>query len=532
MKIWTTQAREPGFPATEFGSLGWKAHLGVSISHMSRKERGAYGAPVFQRRRAKPWVPHISPLRCGITLALATGLTGCTVGPNYHRPAAPAAPQFKEAAGWQPAQPVDQELRGAWWEVYGDPELNALESKVSVSNQSLKVTLSQYTQARAMVQYQRAEYFPFLSAGASATRLRNSENRATYFQGITNQYNDFSLPLDVTWEPDLWGRVRRSVRAAHENAQASAADVANVRLSLQAELALDYFQMRGLDQQKEILDQTVAAFRKSLELNRQLLHAGLASQLEVEQARTQLESTIAQDQDVGVARAQDEHAIAVLAGEPPASLTIPPRVIPYTPPSIPPGLPSELLERRPDVAGAERRMASANEQIGIERAAYYPNFSLSGIGGFESGRPGNWFTGPSTFWSFGLSAADTLIDWGQRRAVNTEAEANYDGVVANYRQTVLTAYQEVEDNLAALHILQQEAQTEDRTVASAQRQEQIAMKLYKEGLDPYINVIQAQSVVLSSQVTTAGILTRRMTASVLLIKALGGGWNTTQLPRD
>ncbi len=468
-------------------------------------------------------------------LALLLCAAGCSVGPNYHRPSAPTTPQFKELAGWQPAQPLDQlgqQARGRWWQVYGDPQLNALEEKVSVSNQSLKVAVTQYTQARAMVQYQRANYFPFLSAAAGATRLRNSEDRATYFPGIKNQYNDFSLPLDVSWEPDVWGRVRRTVRAARENAQASAADVAAIQLSLQAELALDYFQMRGLDEQKSILDETVAAYEKSLHLNQQLLDAGLGSQLEVEQARTQLEATRASDQDVTGARAQDEHAIAVLTGQPPAALTIPPRAAPYTPPSIPPGMPSQLLQRRPDVASAERQMAAANEQIGIARSAYYPNFSLSGIGGFDSGRPGNWFTGPSSFWSAGLSATDMLLDWGQRHALNTEAQANYDGMVANYRQTVLTAYQEVEDNLAALHILEQEAGTEDRTVASAQQQQAIAMKRYRQGLDSYINVIQAQSIVLSSQVTAAGIVTRRMTASVLLIKALGGGWNASQLPHD
>lgn len=458
-------------------------------------------------------------------------LAGCSVGPNYHRPTAPTAPQFKEAAGWQPAKPMDRKLRGDWWQLFNDPELDSLERKVAVSNQSLKVAVSQYAQARALVQYQRAEFFPFLSAGASASRQRGSENRATYFSGIHNQYNDFSLPLDLSWEPDVWGRVRRSVRASRENAQASAADLVNLKLSLQAELALDYFQMRGMDEQKEILDRTVDAFRKSLQLNRQLLHAGLSSELEVEQARTQLESTVAQDQDVAVARAQDEHAIAVLTGQPPATLTIPPRTGSYGPPPIPPGLPSQLLERRPDVAAAERRMAIANEQIGIARSAYYPTFSLTGTGGFESGRPGNWFTGPSSFWSAGLSAADMLIDWGQRRATNAAAEANYQGTVATYRQTVLTAYQEVEDNLAALRILEQEAETEKRTVASAKRQEVIAMRLYTEGLDPYINVIQAQSVVLSSEVTRASIDTRRMAASVLLIKALGGGWTTSQLPR-
>jgi outer membrane protein TolC len=432
-------------------------------------------------------------------LALIFCVTGCMVGPNYHQPSAPTTPEFKSVAGWQPAQPADQQIRGHWWEAYGDSELNSLQDKVSVSNQSLKVAETQYTQARAMVQYQRANYFPFLSAGVDVTRLRESENRATYFPGIKNQYNDFSIPLTVSWEPDLWGRVRRTVHAARENAQASAADVVNVQLILQAELALDYFQMRGLDAQ---------------------------------QAQTQLETTRAQAQDVGIARAQDEHAIAILIGQPPASLTIPARVVQYTPPSIPPGLPSQLLERRPDIAIAERQMASANEQIGIARAAYYPNFSLTGIGGVDSGLPGNWFTGPSTFWSVGLSAADTLVDWGQRHALNTMAQANYDGTVANYRETVLTAYQEVEDNLAALHILQQETQTQNLAVASAQQQVDIATKLYTRGLDPYLNVIQAQNVVLSSELTSANLVTRRMTSSVLLVKALGGGWDRSQLPKE
>ncbi|MHB1935063.1 MAG: efflux transporter outer membrane subunit [Acidobacteriaceae bacterium] len=464
-------------------------------------------------------------------LALAFCATGCTVGPNYHRPSAPTTPQFKTVAGWQPAQPADQQLRGHWWEVYGDSELNDLEDKVSVSNQSLKIAVTQYTQARAMVKYQRANYFPFLGASANAIRQRGSENRTFYFPAL-NQYNDFTLPLDVSWEPDIWGRVRRTVRAARENAQASAADVVNLQLILQAELALDYFQMRGLDAQQSILDETVAADEKALQLTLQLFHAGLDSDLDVQQARTQLELTRAQDQDVAVARAQDEHAIAILIGEPPASLSIPARVAAYTPPSIPPGLPSQLLERRPDIAIAERQMAAANEQIGIARSAYYPNFTISGIGGVESSRPGNWFTGPSTFWSMGLSAADPLVDWGQRHALNTMAQANYDGTVANYRQTVLTAYQEVEDDLIALRILERETQTEDLAVASAQQQMDIAMKLYTRGLDPYLNVIQAQSVVLSSELTSANLATRRMTASVLLVKALGGGWDRSQLPHE
>lgn len=473
-------------------------------------------------------------LRCqnAIAAALLLCATGCTVGPNYHRPAGPVTPQFKEATGWQAAAPADQAKRGSWWQSFGDPELNTLEEKVSISNESLKVAASEYEQAREMVKAQRANYFPFLSAGASITRQRGSEHRATYFPGIKNEYNDFSLPLDVTWEPDVWGRVRRTVRAAQETAQADAADVASVRLSMQAELALDYFQMRGLDTQKSILGQTVTAYKDSLRLNQQLYQAGLASQLEVEQARTQLQATIAQAQDVEIARAQDEHAIAVLTGRPPAELSIPPRNLNSLPPGIPAGLPSQLLERRPDIAMAERQMAAANEQIGIARSAYYPNFALSASGGFESGRPGNWFTGPSSLWAVGFSAADTLVDWGQRHAITAAAQANYEGTVANYRQTVLTAYQEVEDNLAALHVLEQEAQTEEETVASAQRQQTIATQRFKSGLDPYLDVIQAQSLVLSSEINAAGIETRRMTASVLLIKALGGGWDTTQLPKD
>jgi NodT family efflux transporter outer membrane factor (OMF) lipoprotein len=475
-------------------------------------------------------------LLAGLLLLGLGAATGCMVGPNYHRPSAPATPEFKEAAGWEPAHPADRAtpaLRAQWWSMFGDSELNTLEAQVAPANQSVKVALSQYEQARAMVQYQRANLYPFLSAGISGTRQRGSENRPTYFNGvIPNQYNDFTLPLDVSWEPDLWGRVRRTVRAARANAQASAADLANLQLSLQAELAVDYFTLRGLDEQKQILDATVAAYAESLHLNEQLLHAGLGSDLEVAQARTQLKATQAQDEDVAVARAQNEHAIAVLTGRPPAQLSIPPLPCPCAPPAVPPMLPSQLLERRPDVAAAERQMAAANEQIGIARAAYYPNFSISGIGGLESAHPGNWFTGSSTFWSFGLSAADTLVDWGQRHALNTQAQANYDGTVAGYRQTVLTAYQEVEDNLAALRILKGESATEQQTIQSARQQEAIAMKLYREGLDPYINVIQAQSVVLSSQLTQSSIGTRRMTASVLLIKALGGGWSVQRLPAD
>lgn len=465
------------------------------------------------------------------SLAALGLLSGCTVGPNYHRPSAPAAPQFKEEAGWKPAQPQDQNSRGPWWEAYDDQELNALERKVEGSNQSLKVALDRYTQARAEVKYQRANYFPFLTANPGVQRTRGSFNRTFYFPG-KNEYNDFLLPLDVSWEPDIWGRIRRTVQAARANAQSSAADEQNVRLSIQAELALDYFEMRGLDHEKQILDDTVEAYRHTKKLTLERYRVGLNSALDVAQAETQLETALAQDQDVAIARAQFEHAIAVLIGEAPANLSIPPRVVDVHPLVAPAGLPSQLLERRPDIASAERQMDAANAQIGIARSAYYPTFSLSGIGGVESSRPGNWFTGSSTFWSVGTSAFLPLVDWGQRHALNTEAQANYDAVVANYRQTVLGAYQEVEDNLIALRVLQSEAATQQQAVASAQHQEAIALSRYRSGLADYLAVITAQSIDLSNQLTAAQIQTRRMTASVLLIKALGGGWNASQLPHD
>ena len=458
-------------------------------------------------------------------------LAGCMVGPNYKRPSAPAAPEFKEAAGWLPAQPADQQIRGKWWESYGDSGLNAYEEQVEVSNQNLKLAVAQFTEARATIQYNRANLFPSLGAGVSATRSRGSYNRGNYFNNSPNQFNDFSLPLDVSWEPDFWGRVRRSVTQARENAQASAADVQNVRLSLQAELAVDYFQLRGLDTEKQILDETVTALQRSLKLTQDRFHGGVSSQLDVAQARTLLETTRAQDQDVEVARAQYEHAIAVLVGQPASTFTIAPRIIAITPPSIPVGLPSQLLERRPDIAAAERTMAASNEQIGIARSAYYPTFSLTGLGGFESGHPGNWFTGPSSLWSVGVSASDTLVDWGQRHSVSVQAQAAYNGQVATYRQTVLTAYQEVEDNLAAMRILQTEAQTQNDAVVAAQKQQEIATNRYKGGIDNYLNVITAQSVALSNQLTASQIGTRRMVASVLLIKALGGGWDINQLPK-
>ncbi len=464
-------------------------------------------------------------------LVLVGSLAGCMVGPTYQRPAAPAAPEFKTAVGWQPAQPADQQIRGDWWKTYNDSDLDAYEAQVDISNQNLKLAVTEFTQARATIQVNRANLSPFIGAGIGATRQRGSYNRATYFNGITNEYNDFNLPLDVSWEPDFWGKVRRSVAQAKANAQASAADVQNVRLTLQAELAVDYFQLHGLDAQQQILDQTVTALQRSLQLTQARYAGGLNSQLDVAQARTLVETTLAQDQDIAVARAQYEHAIAVLVGQPASTFSIAPRVLTTPPPAIPVGLPSQLLERRPDIAAAERTMAAANEQIGITRAAYYPTFALTGLGGFDSGHPGNWLTGPSSFWSAGLSASDTLVDWGQRHAQGIQSQAAYDGTVAMYRQTVLTAYQEVEDNLSALSILHSEAETQQEAVVAAQKQQEIATSRYRSGIDNYLNVITAQNIELSNAMTASQIWTRQMTASVLLIKALGGGWDTKQLPK-
>ena len=475
-------------------------------------------------------------MKRALTFTLAFGiallcLTGCMVGPSYKRPSVPTAPEYKSVAGWQPAQPADQQPRGDWWRSFGDADLNTYEQQIDANNQNLKAAVTRFTIARAQIQYNRANLFPFLGASVGATRSRSSYNRATYFSGVKDQYNDFNLPLDVSWEPDFWGRIRRSVTQAKANAQASAADVESVRLSLHAELAVDYFQLRGLDAQKEILDQTVTALQRSLQLTQKRFENGLNSQLDVAQAKALLATTQTQAQDTAVARAQYEDAIAVLVGQPASVFRIAPRVIIAEPPSIPAGLPSQLLQRRPDIASAERRMAAENEQIGIDRAAYYPTFSLNAMGGLESAHPGNWFTGPSSFWSMGLSASDTIVDWGQRHALNVQAQAAYDGTVAQYRQTVLTAYQEVEDNLAALNALQQETQTQQDAVAAARLQQQLSTRRYKNGIDNYLSVITAQNVELSNEVTAAQIWTRRMTASVLLIKALGGGWDATQLPK-
>jgi len=467
-----------------------------------------------------------------VLLAVAVIQTsGCTVGPKYHRPAAAVPPAYKEVGNWKPAQPNDQNLGGNWWTVFQDPQLDALELQVNVSNQNLKAAEAQYRQARAVVRYNRADYYPTVTAGPSATRTRVSARRpppSSIFDGIT--YNDFSLPLDFSYQADVWGRVRRSVESSREQAQASAADLATVNLSMHADLAIDYFLARSLDSEEQLLNSTVTQYEQALELIETRFAGGIASDVEVQQAKTQLETTRAQAIDVAVARSQYEHAVAILVGKPPAEFSLAPLPLTAPPPNVPVSMPSELLERRPDIAAAERRVASANAQIGVAKSAYYPLINLGATGGFESSGITTLLNGPSGLWSLGFAAAETIFDGGRRRAASDQAVAAYDQSVANYRQTVLTGFQQVEDNVAALRILEREAETQDRAVEAAQKYLDLAITRYKGGVSSYLEVTTAQSASLSDQVTAVNLLGRRMVDSVLLIQALGGGWDRSALP--
>jgi len=470
--------------------------------------------------------------RAAALIALGLPLGGCTVGPNYVRPSTEVPPAYKEAAspGFAAAQPADALAKGKWWEIYADPELNSLEDQVTAANQSLKAAQAQFAQARAAVTVARAAYYPTVSGSASGERQRVSANRPLFSSVSPSNYNDFQLPIDASWEPDVWGRVRRTVEAARSEAQASAADLAGVDLSLHAELALDYFELRGLDSQKQLLDSTVVSYERALELTESRYKGGIASAVDVAQAQTQLETTRAQDEDTDVQRTAFEHAIAVLIGKPPAEFSRIPTPLASPPPPVPASVPSELLERRPDIAAAERRVEEANANIGVARSAYYPQFALTGDGGFESSRLGTLLQGPAGFWALAGSAAELIFDGGERRGMTAEARAAYDESVDNYRQTTLSAFQDVEDNLAALRVLQGEAKTQDAAVAAAEHSLDLSISRYKGGVTSYLEVTTAQSAALSDEVTAVSILTRRMAASVLLVKALGGGWNVSQIP--
>src|SRR5580692_2378010 len=472
-------------------------------------------------------------------LLAAIAFAGCSVGPNYVRPEAPLTiaykeppPEISEDAGvWKAAHPSDQLLGANWWEFFGDDRLNALEQQVAVANQDLKAAEARFREARALVGYARAAEFPTVGVGAAAGALRDSPNQPYFPLPNSQASRDFQLPLDLSYEVDLWGRIRRSVVAAGAQAQASAADLETVRLSLHAELAIDYFELRSADAQQRLLDETVKAYSDSLELTRARLEGGASPESDVAQAKTQLDTARVQATDIGVRRAQYEHAIAVLIGQPPASFALAAAPLELKPPPvISVGVPSELLERRPDIAAAERRAGAANEQIGIAIAAYYPSLSLNGVAGFESSALNTWFNWPSRLWAVGLSMGETVFDGGRRRAKTGAARAHYDAAIADYRQTTLTAFQQVEDNLAALRILEREAEQQDEAVDSAKNNLRLFTDRYVGGRDNYLQVITAQIEYLGNERNQVEIRRRRMEASVLLVKALGGGWTAAALP--
>src|ERR1700757_2646215 len=456
-------------------------------------------------------------------------LAGCAVGPKYKTPTVPAPPAYKEMVNWKSAQPSDQNLGGNWWEIFQDPQLNALEQQINVSNQNLKAAVAQYQEARAALRYARADYYPTISTAPTATRERYLDNRpGSAARGTT--FNDFVLPVNLSYQVNAWGRVSKNVESYREQAQASTADLAVVNLTMNADFALDYFAARTLDAEEKLLQDTVGQYQQALQLNEERYKGGLASEVEVEQARTILETTQAQLVDVGVARAQFEHAAAVLVAKPPANFSLPALPLTTPPPPIPVGVPSELLERRPDVAAAERQVASANAQVGLAKTAYYPLVNLVGSGGFESGTITTLLQGPSAFWAVGAAFAQTIFDGGRRHALNDEAKAGYDSTVASYRQTALTAFQQVEDNLAALRILEQEAGVQATAVQSARRSLALSNTRYEGGVTRLLEVITAQNDALSDEVTAVNILGRRMASAVLLVQALGGGWDRSNLP--
>jgi NodT family efflux transporter outer membrane factor (OMF) lipoprotein len=466
-------------------------------------------------------------------IALCLLLGACTVGPDYVKPEMAVPAGYKETAAdgstWKVAQPGDRTSRGKWWAVYNDPLLNALQDVATSSNQDLVVAESQYRQARALVRGARGDYLPTVTAGASATRFRESRNAFNNTSSNIGPANEFSLPLDVTWELDIWGRVRRAVESSEASAQAYAADLESARLSIQAELATNYFLLRGIDSERQLLERTLVAYRKAYELTRNRHEGGIASDADVAAAETQLKTAEAESVNLGIQRAQLEHAIAALLGKAPVEFSIPPVGLESVPPSVPLVLPSELLERRPDIAAAERRVAAANAQIGVAQAAFYPSLTLGATGGFQSQKASNWLDWPSRFWSVGPSAALTLFDGERRSAVTEQARAAHDGTVAAYRQTVLTAFQDVEDNVAELTILAEEAKVREAAVKAAQRSVAQTLNRYEAGAVSYLEVVLAQTLTLVNERAAVDVARRRMIASVRLVKALGGDWTVADL---
>ena len=472
-------------------------------------------------------------------------LAGCKpVGPDYKRPAYTAPAVYKETGApsvvpppnpaggsWTPANPSDGMLRGKWWEVYGDPQLNKLEERIATENQALRQAMENYLAARDQIAVVRSTLFPTVSVGTGVTHYQVSRHRPSIAPGAKTSYNDLTLGGQAGWEPDFWGRIRRNVESARANAQASAAEMANVDLSLQAELAADYFELRGLDSQIKLLKSTVGDLERQLDLTQRRLKGGVSTAADVEQAATQLETVRAELVDVSVGRSQFEHAVGTIA-----SYNLPDFSIPFSPldlplPKVPIGVPSQLLERRPDIALQERQAAAANARIGIAVAAYYPTISLSGTGGFEGTHGGTWLQGPSALWSLGAQATELLFDAGQRHALTDQARQLYEAQAAAYRNTIFQAFEDVENNLSGLRILDEETAVEQRAVAAAQRSFNISNQRYKGGATSYLEVLTAETTLLSNQRTLTDLETRQFAATVQLIRALGGGWDVTQLPK-
>ncbi|MEI9981562.1 MAG: efflux transporter outer membrane subunit [Edaphobacter sp.] len=480
----------------------------------------------------------------GSTMTLLLLLsTGCMVGPKYHPPsplpAATAPPvtykesttQFPTTDGWKVAQPQDAMLHGKWWEIYNDPELNALEDQLNINNQNIKQFFENFIEARTLIAQARSQLYPTVGTSPEYTRSRSSSNLGS--SGTANPGHETSLgslPIDVSWEPDLWGRIRNTIREQQYNAQLSAADLENERLTEQASLAATFFEIRGQDALQKLLDDTVAADKKALDLAQARYETGVDQRISVVEAQTTLENVQSQAINLGVARAQFEHAIAVLVGANPSSFSIPVKAILTDPPPVPVGVPSALLERRPDIAAAERKMASDNAQIGIAYAAYYPSLSLSAGGGFDSSSFKHLFDWPSRFWSIGGTVDETLYDAGLRRATVNQFIVTYNSDVASYRQTILTAFQQVEDNLSGVRILSQQILRQQEAVKSSEEFVTLEMARYQLGLDPYVDLLTAQTTLLTNQQSLASLHVLEMTDSVQLIEALGGGWDRTQLP--
>ena len=487
---------------------------------------------------------NIQAFTCLLVLVL---LAGCKpVGPNYNRPGYEAPAAYKETGastvvapppnpanggGWQPATPSDGMLRGKWWEIYQDPQLNQLEEHIAADNQSLRQALETYLAARDQVTAARSTLYPTLSAGPAVSRDHISKNGPDYSASKPTSYNDLVVDGTASWEPDFWGRIRRTVEAARENSQATAADMANIDLSLHAEMASDYFQLRGLDSETKLLQATVADLERQLDLTQRLFAGGIGTEVDVDQAKTQLETVRAQLIDVGVARAQYEHAIGTIANVKLSEFSIPPSPLDLALPKIPIGVPSQLLERRPDIAADERRAAAANAQIGIAVSAFYPTINLSGSGGFESMHFGTWIQGPSALWTLGAQATELLFDAGQRHALTDQARQTYEAQVAGYRNAIFQAFNDVEDQLSGLRIMEQESGVEQKAVESAQHSLDLSNERYKGGVTSYLEVLTAEATLIQNQRTAIDLQTRQFAASVGLVRSLGGGWDTAQLPK-